>query len=562
MSVIRQVNDRLKLSKKLLNSFSIIAIVSILLTAVLSTVAFWFVFTNREETDLKEYADTVTKAYDSLNFDDITRSYSTKSIRVTLIAPDGSVLADSSDKNVTDAVKNQSDRPEVQEALKNGVGSSYRMSVTHNSSTYYYAVRAGNGNIIRLSKTLGSIAEIFIIIIPAVIVIMIGVFIVCMIVSKRSMRKMIKPIEKMSKNLDDTPYEELVPLAETISSQQKQIKKQIQRLQIEKDKIATLIDNMSEGFILIDLDKNILMSNHAASDLLASGDDASLQKNLLAYSRNDVVNDCVDSAIGGESKSGDSTFKGRALQIIANPVYSGDKQNGVICLIIDISAKKKAEKMRREFTANVTHELKTPLTSISGYAEIIASGLAKSDDIQGFANKIHKESGRLLALISDIMELSQLDESLSDESFAPVDLMSVANEVVEDLRSNAKKHSVTISVEAVTAVINGDKNQIYELIYNLCDNAIRYNKVNGKVSIIVTDDNDHPCVKVADTGIGIPEKHHKRIFERFYRVDKSRSKETGGTGLGLAIVKHIAERHGGRVTLESDESGTTFIVEF
>lgn len=159
---------------------------------------------------------------------------------------------------------------------------------------------------------------------------------------------------------------------------------------------------------------------------------------MLAYSRNDVVNDCVDSAIGGESKSGDATFKGRALQIIANPVYSGDKQNGVICLIIDISAKKKAEKMRREFTANVTHELKTPLTSISGYAEIIASGLVKSDDIQGFANKIHKESGRLLALISDIMELSQLDESLSDESFAPVDLMSVANEVVEDLRSNAK----------------------------------------------------------------------------------------------------------------------------
>lgn len=561
MSVIRQVNDSLKLSKKLLNSFIIIAIVSILLTAVLSTAAFWFVFTTREEADIKEYALTVADAYSSLSFDDITHKYSTKSIRVTLIAPDGSVLSDSSD-NITAANKNQSDRPEVQEALKSGSGSSYRMSMTLNSSTYYYALKVNDGNIIRLSKTMGSIAAIFIVAISAVVVIMISVFIVCVIVSKRSVRRMIKPIEKMSKNLDDTPYAELVPLAETISSQQKQIKKQIQRLQIEKDKIATLIDNMSEGFILIDLDKNILMSNHAASDLLASGDDASLQKSLNAYSRNEVVNECVDSAIGGESKSGDAAFKGRALQIIANPVYSGDKQNGVICLIIDISAKKKAEKMRREFTANVTHELKTPLTSISGYAEIIASGLVKSDDIQGFANKIHKESGRLLALISDIMELSQLDESLSDESFVPVDLMSVANEVVEDLRSNAKRHSVTISVEAVTAIINGNKNQIYELIYNLCDNAIRYNKLNGKVSIIVTDDNDHPCVKVADTGIGIPEKHHKRIFERFYRVDKSRSKETGGTGLGLAIVKHIAERHGGRVMLESDESGTTFIVEF
>ena len=218
--------------------------------------------------------------------------------------------------------------------------------------------------------------------------------------------------------------------------------------------------------------------------------------------------------------------------------------------------------MRREFTANVTHELKTPLTSISGYAEIIASGLVKPDDIPNFANKIHKESGRLLSLISDIMELSQLDEKFSDEEFAPVDLAGVAAEVAEDLRSNAEKHGITITVDTKTAVINGNRNQIYELIYNLCDNAIRYNRENGSVKIITGDDNEHPFVKVADTGIGIPEKHHKRVFERFYRVDKSRSKETGGTGLGLAIVKHITERHGGEISLESSEQGTTFTARF
>ena len=183
-------------------------------------------------------------------------------------------------------------------------------------------------------------------------------------------------------------------------------------------------------------------------------------------------------------------------------------------------------------------------------------------NIPNFANKIHKESGRLLSLISDIMELSQLDEKFSDEEFAPVDLAGVAAEVAEDLRSNAEKHGITIAVDTKTAVINGNRNQIYELIYNLCDNAIRYNRENGSVKIITGDDNEHPFVKVADTGIGLPEKHHKRVFERFYRVDQRRSKETGGTGLGLAIVKHITERHGGEISLESSEQGTTFTARF
>ena len=259
----------------------------------------------------------------------------------------------------------------------------------------------------------------------------------------------------------------------------------------------------------------------------------------------------------------DVTINGRVLQIITNPVYSNKKQNGVICLIIDISAKKKAEKMRREFTANVTHELKTPLTSISGYAEIIASGLARPDDVRGFAGKIHKESGRLLSLIGDIIKLSQLDENISNEDFVKVDCSMVAKEVAEDLRSNAQKHNVTINTDVHPVTIMGNRNQIYELIYNLCDNAIRYNRPNGTVTIMTgKDKDDRAYITVSDTGIGIPEKHQKRVFERFYRVDKSRSKETGGTGLGLAIVKHIAERHGGTVTLKSGEGGSTFTVEF
>lgn len=515
-------------------------------------------FAHKEEADIKAFTQTAARSYNDSQDGNITRGCAAENIRVTLISPDGSVLFDSN--GLSGNPQNHSDRPEFKQALENGFGSSSRMSSTLNSITYYYAVKTDDGNILRASKTVGSIFEIFIIIIPIVILIIVCVFAVCLVASRRATRKIIEPIENMSQNLDDTPYEELVPLAATISSQQRQIQKQVQRLQVEKDKIATLIDNMSEGFILIDLDKNVLMSNNAAVKLLGAGVDT--HNGFEAYSHNEIVSECVKSALSGMSKSGEATIKGKALQIIANPVYSNDSQNGVICLIIDSSAKKKAEKLRREFTANVTHELKTPLTSISGYAEIIASGLVKEDDIQGFAKKIHKESGRLLSLISDIMELSQLDESLSDEAFAPVDLAAVASEVVEDLRSNASKHDVTITLDAAPSVIMGNRNQLYELVYNLCDNAIRYNKPGGSVRITVADENDRARIEVADTGIGIPEKHHKRIFERFYRVDKSRSKETGGTGLGLAIVKHIAERHGGSVSLESSDNGTTFFIRF
>lgn len=552
----------MKLSKKLFKQFSFIAIASILLTAVFSTAAFWFVFTNQEETDLRIYAQTVTRAYNIEHDSDISNDYSSENIRITLIAPDGNVLFDSEDGVEINSMENHSDRPEFQSAIKNGTGSSNRMSSTLNSITYYYAIKTDDGNVLRVSKTVGSVLSIFINIFPAIVVIMLIVFVICLLMSKRSTRRIIVPIERMTKNIDDTLYEELVPLAETISSQQKEIRKQMHKLQLEKDKIATLIQNMSEGFILIDMDRNVLMSNNSAASLIGANNGKITGKNLLVYSRNETIIECVDSALEGEGKSGDITINGRVLQIMTNPVYSNGKQNGVICLIIDISAKKKAEKMRREFTANVTHELKTPLTSISGYAEIIASGLARPDDVQGFAKKIHKESGRLLSLIGDIIELSQLDESTSSEDFVPLDISGIANEVADDLRSNAAKNGIQISVDAETAVIKGNRNQIYELVYNLCDNAIRYNRPDGKVKITVKENDNKPYIIVSDTGIGIPEKHRKRVFERFYRVDKSRSKETGGTGLGLAIVKHIAEHHGGNVTLESGQQGTTFTVSF
>ena len=535
----------MKLSKKLLKNFSVIAVVSILLTAVFSTAAFWFVFSDEQEAEVRQYTDKIISVYNSDSEIDLSKYYGIGDFRVTLIKSDGSVVSDSVDTDVN-SMPNHSDRPEFEQAIKDGNGSSHRMSETLNKITYYYAEKTADGSVIRVAKTIDSIYGIFLFVIPSILIIMIGVFVVCTILAKRSTKKIIEPIKEMADNGNGSPYDELLPLSQKIASQQRQIKRQMRRLQFEKDKISTLIENMAEGFILIDVDKKVLMSNYSASKLLGADDDGVTDKTLIAFSRNEVLNDCVDKALSGESKNGDTTVKGRALQIITNPVYSNGEKNGAICLIIDVSAKKKAEKMRREFTANVTHELKTPLTSISGYAEIIASGLVKPDDIPNFANKIHKESGRLLSLISDIMELSQLDEKFSDEEFAPVDLAGVAAEVAEDLRSNAEKHGITITVDTKTAVISGNRNQIYELIYNLCDNAIRYNRENGSVKIITGDDNEHPFVKVADTGIGIPEKHHKRVFERFYRVDKSRSKEQAARVLDLqlssTLPKDTAER--------------------
>lgn len=552
----------MKLKKKLLTRFSLIATVSIILTAVFSTAAFWLVFSSQENTDLIICAQTTVNAY-NVDSDSIrSNGYESNVLRVTLISPQGEVLYDSEPNIELSSFENHSDRPEFIAAMKNGSGQSQRMSETLGSTTYYYAIKADDGNIVRVSCTISNYIQMFLRLMPSLIFIILVVLVICMVMSRLSTKRIIIPIEKMYENPDKVPYEELIPLADTIKSQQKEIRRQIRRLQLEKNKINTLIKNMSEGFILIDMDKNVLMSNPSASKLIGAEDDEIAGTSLYAYSRNEVVMECVDSALSGEGKSGDVTINGRVLQLITNPVYSNDKQNGVICLIIDVSAKKKAEKMRREFTANVTHELKTPLTSISGYAEMIASGLVQPDDIQGFARKIHKESGRLLSLIGDIIELSKLDESSSNENFAPVNLSSIAKEVAEDLKSNADKHNVSINVEAKKVVINGNRNQLYELVYNLCDNAIRYNREGGQVSIAIETDESNKYVKVSDTGIGIPAKHQSRIFERFYRVDKSRSKETGGTGLGLAIVKHIAELHGGIVTVESNKNGTTFIVEF
>lgn len=549
----------MKLRKILLKRFLITAGVSILLTAVFSTAAFWFIFSSSEKATIKNYAAMVTSLYNKDSSYEQLHDLSSSKIRITLLDSSGNVLLESEDGVDVTKMGNHSNRPEFINAMENGYGDDSRKSETIGRVTYYYAEKTANGNVLRVSETIENGYSLFMHLVPILLGVIILVFILCYILSKRSTKKIIAPIENLESNADGTQYEELSSISRTISSQQKQISKQVTRLQLEKDRIDTLIQNMSEGFIMLDMDKNMLMCNHSASKYLGTDSEGTVGESLISFSRNEILCECVDKAFDGERSSNEGSINGRVLQIIASPVYSNSEQKGVICLIIDVSAKRKAEKMRREFTANVTHELKTPLTSISGYAEIIESGIAAPEDIERFAGKIHKESGRLLSLIGDIIELSELDENTRPANYDKVDLSGLSREVAEDLHTNANKHEVEIKVNAAEKVlINGNRNQLYELVYNLCDNAIRYNRKGGSVTVTVKKDGENAFLSVADTGIGIPVKHQKRVFERFYRVDKSRSKETGGTGLGLAIVKHIAERHDGTITLKSDENGTTF----
>ncbi|MBQ8248561.1 MAG: PAS domain-containing protein [Clostridia bacterium] len=360
-------------------------------------------------------------------------------------------------------------------------------------------------------------------------------------------------------------YPELTPFFEMINAQQCEIEKQLARVAKEKNRLSTIINNMDEGLIILDNDLRVIMLNESAYSWLASSvpREECAGKHISEVCESREICDCIEQA-----DSVNLTLGGRDLQLHVNHVVSSAEQVGRIGLLLDVSERSEIDRIKQEFTANVSHELKTPLTSISGYAELIESGMAKGDDAPVFAGRIRKESQRMLALISDIIKLSKLDEAPDGDIFEKVDLLKVALECRDMLEMSAEQHGVTLRVEGEKSEVMGVPTELTELIYNLIDNGIRYNRKSGEVNVKVTSPahgigDPITIVTVADTGIGIESEHQGRVFERFYRVDKSRSKATGGTGLGLAIVKHVAERHNAKISLDSRiGEGTTVRVEF
>lgn len=544
----------------------IMGLVTAILVSLITWLVFFNAFQNQVNADLKTDAQLIATSYDYITDDNNLKDFAKGQTRITLIKADGNVIFDSEKKSD----ENHLERSEIKDALQDGEGYSSRYSETTRTNTYYYAMKLSNGNILRVAKDADALNSVFTSILPYMILIFIMLLIMSLAIGLFLTKKIINPITKLSESVDDIGtdidaddiYPELSPFITEIIAQKREIRYQLGKVEREKNKVAAIIQNMSEGMILLDLDKNILLMNEATKRIFNVGDVTLKHDSLLYISRDKDVNDCVDKALDGENSSLELMLNGRIYQMIANPVASQGEQIGVICLIIDITEKKEMESMRQEFTANVSHELKTPLTSISGYAEMIEAGIVKEEDIKNFAGRIRKESARLLSLISDIILLSRLDNSQKAEAIRKetVNLLTIAQKCADDIAVQAERQGVVVRVSGEEYIMRGNITLLTELVQNLCDNAVRYNRdKDGKVDITVGDG----FIDVKDTGIGIPPEHRARIFERFYRVDKSRSKERGGTGLGLAIVKHICELYDAKIELKSSEGfGTEIKITF
>lgn len=544
----------------------IMGLVTAILVSLITWLVFFNAFQNQVNADLKTDAQLIATSYDYITDDNNLKDFAKGQTRITLIKADGNVIFDSEKKSD----ENHLERSEIKDALQDGEGYSSRYSETTRTNTYYYAMKLSNGNILRVAKDADALNSVFTSILPYMILIFIMLLIMSLAIGFFLTKKIINPITKLSESVDDIGtdidaddiYPELSPFITEIIAQKREIRYQLGKVEREKNKVAAIIQNMSEGMILLDLDKNILLMNEATKRIFNVGDVTLKHDSLLYISRDKDVNDCVDKALDGENSSLELMLNGRIYQMIANPVASQGEQIGVICLIIDITEKKEMESMRQEFTANVSHELKTPLTSISGYAEMIEAGIVKEEDIKNFAGRIRKESARLLSLISDIILLSRLDNSQKAEAIRKetVNLLTIAQKCADDIAVQAERQGVVVRVSGEEYIMRGNITLLTELVQNLCDNAVRYNRdKDGKVDITV----GNGFIDVKDTGIGIPPEHRARIFERFYRVDKSRSKERGGTGLGLAIVKHICELYNAKIELKSSEGfGTEIKITF
>ncbi len=479
------------------------------------------------------------------------------SARFTVIAPDGTVIFDSTIP--AEKLQNHADREEVAQAIQTGEGEISRFSATLKEETYYYAVKMADGFILRVAKTTSSMLGIFSESLPVVAAVVLFIVVAGYFLAGRLTRRILAPIN--SADLDAgfaAPYDELAPFAAMIETQRKEIARQVDDLRGRADTIEAILGNMSEGIVLVGGGGEVLTVNKSAAAFFDVPAPAT-GKNILELFRNADVIEHLRAALFGRRGKMSLSRNDRIYRAHFSPVAGG----GAIILFMDITEQTRAETLRREFSANVSHELRTPLTTVCGHAEMLLNNMVKEEDKPVFYGRIKDEAGRLIALIEDILLISRLDEGAGRELFEDVELSSVITQTVESLSPKAEENGVTIQISCETAVLKANRSQIYELLYNLIDNAIKYNKPGGTVGINVTEGGGELALSVSDTGIGIPKEAQGRVFERFFRVDRSRSKKTGGTGLGLAIVKHIALAHSGRIELKSEAgTGTTITVRF
>ena len=549
------------MTKKIFQSIIIVAATVLLASLTIILGVFYEYFGNIQKGQLTDELNlaSVSVIKDGVDYLEQLQS---DHYRLTWIDTDGTVLYDTETGN--EKLENHKDRAEVKTAFEKGIGESTRYSATLMEKTRYYAKRLEDGTVLRISAKYATTGLLVLGILQPIIFIIIGALILSGVLASRLSKRIVEPLNNLDleRPLENETYEEISPLLNRINRQSGEISKQLRRLEEKTDEFNQITESMKEGLVLLDNKGIVLSINPAARNIFGSDTQGAVGHDFLRLDRSRTLSAAIEKTF----EEGHSEIRvermGREYQLDISRIESAGKVLGAVMLAFDITEQEYAERNRREFTANVSHELKTPLQGIIGSADLIETGMVKPEDMPRFIGHIRKEATRLVALIEDIIRLSQLDEEneLPCEEF---DLMDIAEEVGQNLESAAGARDITLSLSGRNAIMYGVRRLMYEIVYNLCDNAIKYNLPGGKVEIMVDRKDEEAVLCVKDNGIGIAPEHQDRVFERFYRVDKSHSKSSGGTGLGLSIVKHAVQYHHGKLELKSEiGKGTEITVHF
>lgn len=549
------------MTKRIFRSIYIVALGVFVASATCIMGALYNYFTGVQQTQLQTQTNLAAQgvANEGAGY---FENLKTDSLRITWIDTDGTVLYDS--QGDLSNMENHLEREEVKQALSEGMGESTRYSKTLLQRSLYCAKKMNDGTVLRLSVAQKTVFTLLLSMLQPLLIVFAIALVLSLLLAYRLSKKIVEPLNSLDLDepMNNKEYEELTPVLERLNAQKRQIKLQRDELKQKQKEFVAVTQGMAEGIILLNSECEILSINPSAQKILNTNPFCIGKFILSVYSSQELQELLLKSG-KGEYCEKIIEISGEKYQLNASPIISHSNVSGTVLLLMNVTQKEKAQQLRREFTANVSHELKTPLHTISGCAELMANNMVKSEDVPEFAAKIYTQSQRMITLVEDIINLSHLDEGVENMKKEQVNLLEAANDVALSLSSAAKQTEVEISVTGDNAVISGYPAMLTQIIYNLCDNAIKYNRAGGRVDITVVDSGEAATLTVADTGIGIPKEHIDRIFERFYCVDKSRSKQIGGTGLGLSIVKHAAMLHNASITTESVVSqGTTITVTF
>ena len=511
--------------------------------------------------ELKKEAVYISRGVESTGIDYL-KKLNDEDSRITYVDESGKVIYDN-EANV-ESMDNHGHRKEIREAEINGEGADERMSSTLSEKTMYYAVRLENGNVLRVSSNQASVWMLLLQLLPPFAAVLILMLLLSGVFASRLSGKVVEPLNGLDlENPDENDaYDEVQPLLSKIGRQSRQIRLQLEAARRQQKEFSIITENMQEGLLVIDRYTMVLSVNSSVGKLLKVKE-VKTGESVYLLNRSEEFRDIVCQVLDGKHEDKVLRLDGSEIQVIANPVTRENKTEGAVILLVDVTEKVEREQLRREFSANVSHELKTPLTSISGFAEIMQDGFVKDEDVKVFAGRIYKEAQRLIRLVGDVIRISRLDEGGLPYQWEKLDLYSLTHDIFSTLHEAAEKQEVHMYMEGGSTVLDTVPMIMEEVLYNVCDNAVKYNHRGGEVFVRLKDGEDAVRVNVRDTGIGIPKEDQERIFERFYRVDKSHSKEIGGTGLGLSIVKHGVKTLNGRLWLNSEPGqGTEILMEF